>query len=247
MGGHRFPSTPRSAVLGVSSSDTVARGRAFSQLVRAYWRPVYKHVHLRWRKTAEEAKDLTQGFFLHALEKGVFVSYEPTRAKFRTYVKRCLDNYVASAEASRTTLKRGGLALSLPFEEVDRELTAASTTEEDLDQLFDREWIRSLLASCTATLRDELARRGREKACEVFIRYDLASEPDERPTYAELAREFDIKTSDVSNYLNATRRRFREIVLQRLEELTVTREEFEEEVCALLGPSALDSNPPPGA
>jgi hypothetical protein len=70
---------------------------------------------------------------------------------------------------------------------------------------------------------------------EVFARYDLADETAERPTYAALAAELGITAATVTNHLAAMRRQFRQIVLDRLRELTSSDEEFDAEAQRLLG------------
>jgi len=57
--GGRFPTTRGSAIQGVSSPDASERRRSFDTLVAAYWKPVYKYVRIRWRRSNEDAKDLT--------------------------------------------------------------------------------------------------------------------------------------------------------------------------------------------
>src|SRR5262245_7573081 len=108
--GGRFPSTRRSAVVVVGSDDPAERARSFEILVRAYWKPVYKYIRARFHRSAEEAADLTQGFFAQALEQRTFTTYDPARALFRTYLKACLDRFVAKEERDQTRQKRGGKA-----------------------------------------------------------------------------------------------------------------------------------------
>lgn len=50
----------------LGSENPAERARAFEVLVRAYWKPVYKYVRLKWRRDAEDAADVTQGFFARA-------------------------------------------------------------------------------------------------------------------------------------------------------------------------------------
>jgi DNA-directed RNA polymerase specialized sigma24 family protein len=237
MGGARgaFPNTPGSAILGVRTDDEVARGRAFSALVRAYWKPAYKHLRLRWRKPNDVAKDLTQAFFARAFEKRVFETYDPDKARFRTFIKRCLDNFVASANEADARQKRGGgaIKLSLDFDEVDEGLLVADPAVSTEDQ-FDREWVRGLHGMGVDALREELYARDKAIYFELFRRYDLDG-LDPRPTYGELAEEHGIKVTDVTNYLSATRRRFREIILDKLRELTASEEEFRAEALEVLG------------
>jgi len=251
QGGRAFPATSRSAVIGSASDDPVAKARAFNRLVKSYWKPVYKHIRVRWRKSNEEAKDLTQGFFAKAFEKDMFAAFDPDIARFRTYVRRCLDNYLSNAEVRDKALKRGGglAPLSLDFSDAEDELAAAGASNEasaqlnaqnpegaqNAEDIFDREWARQLIEAATKALEDELTNRGRQVPFEVFSRYDLSESTDERPTYGALASELGIKSSDVSNYLNASRKRFREIVLDKLRELTASEEEFRDEARDLLG------------
>lgn len=239
LGGRQvaFPATPGSAVLGVRSDDPVTRGRAFSALVRAYWKPVYKRIRRRWGKSNEEAKDLTQSFFARAFERGVFDAYRPQGPPFRAFVRSCLDNFVSNAERERTAAKRGGggIALSLGFEEAEAELARAERVEEAPDErVFDEDWARGLFDMSIAVVRSELEEQGRSLPLRAFERYDLVDEP-ERPTYAELAEELGVKATDVTNYLHGVRKRLRVVVLAKLREITVTDEEFRSEALELLG------------
>lgn len=242
IGGGRgaFPETPASAVLAVRSDDPVARGRAFHSLVLAYWKPVYKAVRIRWRKSNEEAKDLTQAFFTRALEKGIFASYREDRARFRTFVRTCLHNFVTNEEESARALKRGGgaIRLHLDYEEAEGELSGAIVGDAGagtFEEQFDREWARHLHATGVRALRERLVASGKEIRWRLFELYDLADDPDRRPTYGELAERFGIKTSDVTNWLHAARRELRRIVLSQLREITANDEEFREEARELLG------------
>jgi DNA-directed RNA polymerase specialized sigma24 family protein len=240
IGGRRlaFPATPASAILGVQSDDPVVRARAFSAVVRAYWKPAYKRIRLRFRKSNEAAKDLTQAFFTRALERGVFAAYDPSQARFRTYVRRCLDNFVANAEEHDTALKRGGgaLALALDFEHAEEELAKSGQVEDPTDErLFDRDWVAGLHAASLAALREELEQGGVAVVqLRAFERYDLVDE-SERPTYGALAADLGIKPTDVTNHLHAVRKRLRRIVLTKLREVTSSDEEYRSEAIELLG------------
>ena len=67
----------------------------------------------------------------------------------------------------------------------------------------------------------------------VFQRYDV--EAGDRPTYQQLADEFGIAGTQITNYLAAARREFRAIVLDRLRTLTASDAELRDDVRALLG------------
>src|SRR6185436_8422612 len=114
--GRTFPPTRHSILAAVKSDDAEIRRAAFGSLADVYWRPVYKY--LRWRAEPDEAQDLTQSFFLDAFERGLFGRYEPARGRFRTYLRVCLDGFVANERKGARRLKRGGGTplLSLDFE-----------------------------------------------------------------------------------------------------------------------------------
>lgn len=232
-----FPPTRRSAVAAVGSDDPAERARSFDVLVRAYWKPVYKHVRLKWNRPAADAADLTQGFFARAFEKRWLKDYESDKALFRTYLKTCLDRYVMESLRDQSRQKRGGGAvrLSLDFDFAEEELArAGAPNAAALDAVFDAEWTRSLLASAVTALEALCAAENKPTYARVFRRYVLEGDGP-RPSYAAIAAELGIAVSDVTNYLAWTRREFRRLVLEELREITATEDEWRSEARAVLG------------
>jgi RNA polymerase sigma factor (sigma-70 family) len=226
-----FPETRHSAISGLHSDDAERRARCWDAVAAAYWEPVCKYVRLRWRSSPEDAEEITQAFFARAIEKEFFEGYDAARASFRTYLRACLDRFVLNERKSANRLKRAGGATLLSLDDSTEEPRAPG---EDYEAFFHQEWIRSLFRSAVETLRTECAGRGREIPFRVFERYDLA-ENDRRPTYGELAAEFDVTPASVTNYLAAMRRDLRRIVLDQLRDLTATDREFRAEARAALG------------
>ena len=87
----QFPATRHSMVAAIRSGQPEIRRSAFDTLVVAYWKPVFKYLRLKWHAPEEDAADLTQAFFLRAFEKAFFDGFDPQRARFRTYLRTCLD------------------------------------------------------------------------------------------------------------------------------------------------------------
>jgi DNA-directed RNA polymerase specialized sigma24 family protein len=216
----------------VSSDDPAERARAFEILVRAYFRPVYAHVRIKWKRDAEDARDLTQGFFARAFEKRSFGAYDRARARFRTYLKGSLDHFVMEEARDQARQKRGGgaLKMSLDFDVAEGELTSAIAPADS----FDHEWTRSLFSAAVAALEASCERQGKKTYFDVFRAYVLDPEDDgRRPTYAEVAAAHAISATDVTNYLSWTRREMRSKVLEQLREITADEEEMREEARAL--------------
>lgn len=220
------------------SADEETRRLAFASLLDAYWKPVYKYLRLKWRLAPEEAADLTQDFFAHALETNVLGRYDASRARFRTYLRLCLDGYASNARKAERRLKRGGAVTLVPLDfssaegEIERhELQVLP----DVEELFYREWARVLFQRAVEALRAESAAAGRDVMFEVFRQYDLTDSADERPTYAAIGSALGLPVTTVTNHLAAMRRRLRQLVLDHLRQLTMTDEEFEAEARRLLG------------
>ena len=241
-----FPATRHSVVAGIASPDIHARRVAFDALVSAYWRPVYRYVRIKWRRDRDDAADLTQEFFARAFEKGSLERFEPARARFRTFLRLCLDGFVANEIKARGRLKRGGDVSFVPldFAAPEHELSthpaahgagATSHADHDEDDLFRQEWVRGLFSDAVGALRASCEAAGKTKQFDVFQRYDLDDNADVRPTYAQLASELAIPVTQVTNYLAFARRELRRLLLERLRSLCATDEEFRLEARELLG------------
>lgn len=212
------------------------RQRAFETILASYWKPVYKYVRLKWQANNEDAKDLTQGFFAVAFEKNYFADYEVRKASFQTFLRTCLDGFVANERKAGQRLKRGGNLehFQLDFVSAEDEFAAhAATSELTPEDYFHREWIRWMFALAVETLRRRCEESGKTIHFQLFERYDLSD--DASPSYASLGQEFGLPPATVNNYLAATRRDFRRIVLDKLREITATEEEFRREAQSLLG------------
>jgi RNA polymerase sigma factor (sigma-70 family) len=234
-----FPQTRRSVLQAVRSADERERSLALDALVAAYWRPVHSHVRARWGAREDDAQDLAQGFFAAALEKGWLARFDPARGRFRSYLLSCLDGFVAKQRRAARRHKRGGGTPHLPLETrgedgVSRELALADGT--DLEAAFQREWARSLFTLALEALRDRCKGTRREVSFALFERRDLEPTDDkERPSYAELAAEFALPVTQVTNHLHWARRELRATVLAKLRETTASEQEFRAEARDLLG------------
>lgn len=229
-----FPTTRRSVIVALASGDAAERTRAYDTLVACYWKPLYKYARVAWRRSREDAEDLTQSFFARALEKESLATYNPSKASFRTFLRLLFDRFASNERKAEQAMKRGGGEVHLDFDAAEAEIgreSAVVTPEE----YFQREWVRSVFALAVDRLRTCCAEEGKQKQFAVFEAYDL--DDDRGVSYRELAVRFDIPETQVTNYLAAMRRRFRETVLDALREVTATETELRAEARALLGGS----------
>ena len=233
-----FPVTHRSIVAQAASSDPEHRAIAYEAIISSYWKPAYKYIRIKWRRSNEEAKDLTQSFFATAVEKDFFARYQPDKAGFRTFLRTCIDGFVANEQKAGERIKRGGgtVHFALDFEGAESELGLAELADQmSMDDYFRHEWIRGLFSTAVEDLKLECIRKGKSIHFALFELYDLDECAGESLSYSDLAERFKIRITDATNYLAFARREFRRIVLVRLRESTGSDAEFRTESKALLG------------
>jgi DNA-directed RNA polymerase specialized sigma24 family protein len=136
-----FPPTRLSIVTRVRTGDEETRRVAHAALIDAYWKPIYKYLRLKWQLTPDQAADATQEFFLSVLEKDLIARYDASRARFRTYLRLCLDGFAANQLKANRRLKRGGHVSIVPldFTTAEGELVRIEpAAPADVDELFYR-------------------------------------------------------------------------------------------------------------
>jgi RNA polymerase sigma factor (sigma-70 family) len=239
----KFPATQWSAVRAACSNDPAEQKRALETIIAAYWKPIYKYIRIRWGKTGEDAKDLTQEFFVRLLEKQYLADFDPSKARLRTFLRVCADHFVANEAKAAKRLKRGGRAehISLDFPLAESELArtnlslTAAASPERIDEFLQTEFLRSLFGLAVEELRKFCESHGKKPHFRLFEIYDLEDAGPQRPSYADLAAQFKIAVTDVTNYLAFARREFRRIALSKLREMSSSEEEYRREARALLG------------
>jgi RNA polymerase sigma factor (sigma-70 family) len=238
--GDAFPATRYSVISAARSDDPARRSQAIESITAFYWRPIYKYVRLRWHLEAEDARDFTQDFFLHLIEKDFLESYDPVKGRLRTFLRTCVDRLFLKQSRDAHRLKRGGAPAlqSVDFDEAEREFSQAAgvpgISALSPEDYFEKEWVRTLFTLAVEQLRLDCEAKGKSVHFELFAGYDLDdSEP--RLSYAEMAEKFNLSPTDVTNYLAFARREFRRYVLEKLREMTGSEEEFRREAQALLG------------
>jgi RNA polymerase sigma factor (sigma-70 family) len=208
----RFPSTRQSLLSEAASGQAP---QALAAVAELYWKPVYKHLRLKWRLSDEDAADLTQTAFAALLEHEWIARFDASRGSFRTYLRTCVDGLVLDGVESRSRLKRGAGASPLPldFAAAERELAFADPGPTP-DEVFEREWRREVLAKAVDDLRRLCDSTARAERFAIFQAYDLAVA--ERPSYDELAARHGLPATQVTNHLAWARRELKRLALERI-------------------------------
>ena len=233
----RFPATRCPPSAPAADISAVTRKQGFSRLVVTYWRPVYVYLRLRHRCSDSDARDLTQTFFAQCWEQNTLASFDPARARFRTFVRTCVDRHVIDQHRSDVAHRSAaaiGTTCPIDVAQLERDTALIDPAlSSDPERLFEAEWTRGLLLQALADLRASYASQSRELDLALFDEYELAS--GERPSYAELAIRHRVPVTTVTNRLAAVRRALREQLAESLRGLTATEEEYREESYRIFG------------
>ncbi len=235
--GRAFPVTSWSLIAGVKDSSPEARKEALESLCRRYWKPVYHFVKRAWSKSHDDAKDLTQAFFLQILDGGALRKYSPERGGFRAYLKVLLRGFAADQHDAMTALKRGGgvkiLALDADAAAI-REVVPDAQAQSP-EKIFDWAWKKEILERAVERARQWFAEGGRSVQFRAFEEYDLLPGPGDRPTYAAVAGTLGVSESDVRNYLFAVRERMRTEIRAELAHTVTDLRQLDDEWADLFG------------
>ncbi len=230
-----FPLTHQSVLERVRANDAEVRRLAFGVIAEGYWRASYHYLRLQWRLDPHDAEDAVQAFFATAFEKHYLEKFDPAKARFRTFLRTCLDRFVQNERKSDAALKRGGgeNKLSLDFPGAEHDLAQhLFAPAADPDAFFRDETIRSLCARAVTAMRQSMVADRRTRAFDVFAHHDLA---DDESSYAGTAAALGLTVAQVTNDLHFARRRFRELALVELRAVAATDAEFRAEARDLFG------------
>ena len=120
----QFEPTHWTVVLAAARRDLPGGREALEKLCSSYWFPLYAFVRRQGIAT-HNAEDLVQGFFEHLLIKNLVAQARPEDGRFRTFLLRCLKNFMKDDWRRMTAKKRGGGESTFSFdaEEAHLEIT----------------------------------------------------------------------------------------------------------------------------
>ncbi|MGE5209424.1 MAG: RNA polymerase sigma factor, partial [Alphaproteobacteria bacterium] len=150
-----FVTTHWSVVLAAQGRSPAAE-EALEKLCRTYWWPLYGFVR-RNGYGAEEAQDLTQGFFALLLERRDLDVVRREKGRLRSYLLVSLKNFLAKARRHELTLKRGEGRALVPLDELLAREHADLEPADNLtaDKIYERRWALTLLEQVLNRLESE--------------------------------------------------------------------------------------------
>ena len=227
-----FQTTRWSLVVAAGGTTNPRSRAALADLCRVYWYPVYAFVR-RSGKAADEAQDLTQGFFADLLQRKDLGAADPKRGKFRSWLLGCATHYLANRHDFDTAQKRGGGTPAVPLLGEDGEERYSHEPVEGVtpEQLYLRRWAMLLLGRVLADFREENVRAGKAARFDLLQPY-LVDEGE--ASYARLGEELGINENAVKAAVHGLRERFRDRLRTEIAGTVASVEEIDEEIRELL-------------
>jgi len=225
----RFKTTHWSVVLNLGQGDPAAFAAAFEKLSRAYWYPLYAHIR-HHGYSPEDAEDLTQGFFLHLIERRPFAGLDPSKGHFRSFLLGALKLFLADQRDRGAALKRGGgrPCLSLDAGEAEARYAREPVDNESPDRLFERRWAVALLDQVMARLAADYTETDR---AELFrhLKPFLVEGARTKP-YAVVADELHLSEAAVNKAVQRLRQRYGRLFREEIAQTLADPAEVEDEL-----------------
>lgn len=232
-----FVTTHWSVVLAAGQQDSPQVAQALEDLCRAYWYPLYGYVR-RCGNSAEDAQDLTQGFFAHLFEHRSLSRVAREKGRFRSFLLASLNYFLANQRDWADAQKRGGgrEVFSLDASEAEQRYRLEPLDERSPDKLFERRWALTLLDQVLARLGQEFTDAGKRERFERLQPFLVEGSGEE--TYAEVAQEAGMTEEAVKKAVQRMRQRYHQLFREEIARTVANPGEVDEELrylCAVLG------------
>lgn len=224
-----FADTHWSVVLAAGDSTSPRSIEALEKLCRTYWYPLY--AFLRRRGYGEhDAKDFTQAFFTHLLERQAFRSVAADRGRFRSFLLKSLKNFLADEHDRQQAQKRGGgqVVISIDAEEAEHRYHLEPSASGTPEKLFDKRWAIALLDAALSKLEREYSKSGKG---ELFIQLrESLLDAAQKRTNGEIALLLGMNEEAVKKAGQRMRERYQSIIREEIGHTVATSAEIQEEM-----------------
>lgn len=214
------------------AGDNSGRDAAWDHFCRSYWYPVYAFIRRRG-EPADQAADLTQGFFAKLIEQDWLAKVERRETRFSTLLVTVLKNHLAKKHHFDSALKRGGgvAPLSLDLARAENWFGAEPSTSDAPEAQFERRWALAVMDAALSRLREECEVCGKANLFAVLSPF-LSREPSPGD-YDLAAARLGIHPKSVAVGVHRLRADYRSMVREEVAAGLVNQQLVDEEMIAL--------------
>ncbi len=224
-----FQTTSWGLILATRDRDTARSREALAALCQAYWQPLYIFVRRRGYEV-EEARDLTQAFFAHLLEKQVLQNLEPGAGRLRSFMLASLKNLMADERSRVLALKRGAGRAPIPLDVDTAESGPRIQPSHNLtpELVFEKRWATTVLQRVLDRLRDEFERADKTWQFEQLKPF-LTGERPALP-YRQVATNLEMTVDAARKAVHRLRKRYGKALRAEIGETVASPEEIDDEI-----------------
>jgi DNA-directed RNA polymerase specialized sigma24 family protein len=224
----RFHTTQWVTVSAASAQGTAEARAALEELYRLYCYPVYAFVRRRGCGR-QDAQDLTQGFFVHLLQKGTLSRADPLRGRFRNFLLGALQLYLANSAERASAVKRGGGCQWVFLDDDTAETVYQLEASGGLtaEKLFDAQWAAVLVEATFVRLRSQLESEGKGQLFEALQGFLPGKE---EPSYQQVAHSLNLSLGSLKTAIHRLRRRYGALLREEVARTVATPAEVDEEL-----------------
>jgi len=227
-----FATTRWTRVLAAGGESSEARA-ALSDLCSAYYEPVVKFLHARFRDE-DRARELAHSFFARLLEKNNLSEASPERGRFRSYLLGAVKHFAADVHAREHAAKRGKQHEHVAIGEGTDTSPGVDPPEPDarpVELEFDRQWALTLLDHAIKQLEEEQRNTGNFDQFELLKPWLSGGGMSSQATVAE---KLGMNEGAVKVAIHRLRKRFREIVKSEIAQTVPETDDVQEELQYLM-------------
>lgn len=232
-----FNTTHWTIVLSAARPGAEAKQQAFSRIYSDYWVPLYAYIRRRGY-APPDAEDITQDFFLHLINYESLEGLVREGGKFRTFLLRLLDNFLANQWDRSRAQKRGAgqPLLSLNVADGEAKYSLAAPDQNTPETLFERQWVFTLLRRVLESLNAECEAAGKGQLF-ADLRLHLQGERSGL-SYAEVATRHSMTEGAVKVAVHRLRQRYGQLLREEIARTVGSPDEVDEELRRFIAVSA---------
>jgi DNA-directed RNA polymerase specialized sigma24 family protein len=233
-GAGQFQTTEWTAVLLSAQSGAPAADSAREEICRRYWYPLYAYIRRRGY-SGDDARDLTQGFFLSLFDRKALRHATPIRGRFRSFLLASVKNHLSTEFHRQNAIKRGGNIefISLDFESAEDRYSKDHAEFLTAEKIFDARWAMTLLDDTTKRLREEYGALGKETVFQELLPFLGLAGTSTGMGYELAAKKLNLTLGGAKTLVHRFRRRYAEVLREAVAQTVTDPNQIDDEIRAL--------------
>jgi DNA-directed RNA polymerase specialized sigma24 family protein len=219
----------------LSAQSTAPDAKAAREgLCRTHWYSLYAFIRRRGYN-ADDAGDLTQGFFLSLFGRKSLGQATAVKGKFRSFLLACLKNYLSGELQRENAIKRGRNIEFVPLDLDGAEERYSQTPADVLtaEKVFDASWAITLLNDTTERLKEEYRTSGNESVFKTLLPFLDFGRTVASPGYESAAGTLNSTLGGVKTLVNWFRKRYAEALREAIAQTVTDPDEIDGEIRGL--------------